>query len=117
MKSERREDACWREREEEESGGGDGTNKELKCRLNCCISMEGWALVGVYGVLGDSMNFSTFFYTPKKQQQVVFFYLARHVVATHLEHLQLVPNLLKIFGTPSSVFVQLGSAWNLVVYS
>ena len=29
-------------------------------------------------------------------------------VATHLEHLQLVPNLLKIFGTPSSVFVQLG---------
>ena len=38
----------------------------------------------------------------------VLFYLARHVVATHLEHLQLVPNLLKIFGTPSSVFVQLG---------
>ena len=30
------------------------------------------------------------------------------VVAAHLEHLQLVPNLLKIFGTPSSVFVQLG---------
>ena len=50
-------------------------------------------------------------------------YLARHVVAcrrdvaTPLEHLQLVPNLLKIFGTPSSVFVQLGSAGNLVVPS
>ena len=37
-----------------------------------------------------------------------FFYLARHVIAAHLEQLQLVPNLLKIFGTPSSVFVQLG---------
>ena len=53
------------------------------------------------------MNFPTFFYTPQKPT-VGFFYLARHVVATHLEHLQLVPNLLKIFGTPSSVFVQLG---------
>ena len=54
------------------------------------------------------MNFSTFFYTPKKTHMWVFFYLARHVVTTHLEHLQLVPNLLKIFGTPSSIFVQLG---------
>ena len=36
------------------------------------------------------------------------FYRARHVIAAHLEHLQLVPNLLKIFGTPSSVSVQLG---------
>jgi hypothetical protein len=40
--------------------------------------------------------------------EVVQSYLARHVVAAHLEHLQLVPNLLKIFGTLSSVFVQLG---------
>ena len=47
----------------------------------------------------------------------VFVYLARHVVAAHLEHLQLVLNLLEIFETPSSVFVQLGYAWNLVVYS
>ena len=55
----------------------------------------------------QKINFSTFS-TP----------LARHVVATHLEHLQLVLNLLKIFGTPSrTVFVQLGEAWNLVVYS
>ena len=36
------------------------------------------------------------------------FYLARNVIAAHLEQLQLVPNLLKIFETPSSVFVQLG---------
>ena len=38
------------------------------------------------------------------------FYLARNVdvVVAHLEQLQLVPNLLKIFETPSSVFVQLG---------
>ena len=56
----------------------------------------------------NSMNFSTFFYTPKSTHMCVLFYLARHVVATHLEHLQLVPNLLKIFGTPSSIFVQLG---------
>ena len=51
------------------------------------------------------------FFTPKHtcvSVSVFFFYLARHVVATHLEHLQLVPNLLKIFGTPSSIFVQLG---------
>jgi len=49
------------------------------------------------------------FSTPsKKPLMSVFFYLARNVVAAHLEHLQLVANLLKIFGTPSSVFVQLG---------
>ena len=30
------------------------------------------------------------------------FYLARYVIVAHLEQLQLVPNLLKIFGTPSS---------------
>ena len=59
-------------------------------------------------ILNSSMNFSTFFYTPKSTHMCVLFYLARHVVATHLEHLQLVPNLLKIFGTPSSIFVQLG---------
>ena len=45
---------------------------------------------------------------PKKHKVCAFFYLARHVVATHLEHLQVVPNLLEIFKTPSSVFVQLG---------
>jgi len=52
-----------------------------------------------------------FFNTPKKQPYWDiggFFYLARHVIAAHLEQLQLVPNLLKIFGPPSSVFVQLG---------
>ena len=58
-----------------------------------------------------------FFNPPKKTQTGFFFYLARHVVTTHLEHLQLVSNLLKIFGTPSSVFVQLGYTWNFVVYS
>ena len=55
-----------------------------------------------------SMNFSTFSTPPKRPPYGGLFYLARHVVAAHLEHLQLVPNLLKIFGTPSSVFVQLG---------
>jgi len=45
---------------------------------------------------------------PKEHTMGVLFYLARHVVVAHLEHLQLVPNLLKIFGTPSSIFVQLG---------
>ena len=45
---------------------------------------------------------------PKTHTMGGFFYLARHVVAAHLGHLQLVPNLLKIFGTPSSVSVQLG---------
>ena len=54
------------------------------------------------------MNFSTFSIPPKEHTECVFFYLARHVVAAHLGHLQLVPNLLKIFKTPSSVFVQLG---------
>ena len=51
------------------------------------------------------MKFSTF---SKEHHIGVLFYLARHVVTAHLEHLQLVPNLLKIFGTPLSVFVQLG---------
>ena len=61
--------------------------------------------------------------TVTRRERVVYitygelFYLAQHVVATHLEHLQLVPKLLKIFGTPLSVFVQLGYAWNLLVYS
>ena len=55
-----------------------------------------------------SMNFSTFSTPPKRTLMIVLFYLARHVVVVHLEQLQLVPNLLKIFGTPSSVFVQLG---------
>ena len=36
----------------------------------------------------------------KLEYHMVLSYLARHVVAAHLEHLQLVPNLLKIFGTP-----------------
>ena len=45
-------------------------------------------------------EFFHFFLPPPKPPQ--------HVVATHLEHLQLVPNLLKLFGTPSTVFVQLG---------
>ena len=58
--------------------------------------------------LGSSMNFSLFSTPPKNYHIGGFFYLARHVVATHLEHLQLAPNLLKIYGTPSSSFVQLG---------
>ena len=53
-------------------------------------------------------DFFNFFNPPKNTHNRVFFYLARHVVATHLEHLQLVPNLLKLFGTPSTVFAQLG---------
>ena len=31
-----------------------------------------------------------------------------HLSTPHLIHLQLVPNLLKIFATPPSVFVELG---------
>jgi len=47
-----------------------------------------------------SMNFSTFFYTPKSTHMCVLFYLARHVVATHLERSQkLVVKMLPIFGT------------------
>ena len=53
----------------------------------------------------EKVYFSTFS-TPQKNRCVLF-YLARHVVTAHLEHLQLVPNLLKLFETPSSVFVQL----------
>ena len=56
----------------------------------------------------NTNEFFHFFNPPPKEPHIgVLFYLARHVVATHLEHLQLVPNLLKIFGTPSSVFAQL----------
>ena len=41
-------------------------------------------------------------------QPHVIFYLLRDVIAAHLEQRQLLPNLLKIFGAPLSVFVQLG---------
>ena len=34
--------------------------------------------------------------------------ISRHVVTAHHKHLQLVTNLLKMFETPLSVFVQLG---------
>jgi len=49
-----------------------------------------------------------FFLHPKDHHMGGLFYLARHVVAAHLEQLQLILNLLKIFETPSSIFVQLG---------
>ena len=84
------------------AGGGEGgEEKEEAC---------GELLKVEHGV-GDLMvnEFFPLFSTPPKKHHIgAIFYLARHVVATHLEHLQLVPNLLKIFGTPSSVFVQLG---------
>ena len=58
-----------------------------------------------------SMKFSTFsIYTViPKNHTGCFLYLASHGMSSlaHLDHLQLVPNLLKIFGTPSSVFLQL----------
>ena len=77
---------------------GTGINMvHVRCSVDWC-----------YYCITPSMNFSTFSTPPKKPYIGDFFYLARHVVATHLEHLQLVPNLLKIFGTPSSVFMQLG---------
>ena len=39
---------------------------------------------------------------------LVLLYLARHVVTAQLKHLQLVQDLLEMFGTHSGVFVQLG---------
>ena len=55
------------------------------------------------------LNFS-FLEFPKSQNQNLNqgHKSARHVIAAHLEQLQLVPSLLKIVGTPSSVFTQFG---------
>ena len=60
-----------------------------------------------------SMKFSIFSTPLKNTNYICIFimYLAQYqrwyVVTAHLGHLHLVPNLLKIFGTPSRVFVQL----------
>ena len=104
-------------------GGRSKGSRSAAARVECCC--ESGVLLCESGVLSSERlveqacrhhfflnEFFHFFLLPPKNTIYiyiyiygVFFYLARHVIAAHLEHLQLVPNLLKIFETPSSVFV------------